>query len=122
MLTIVGRGHLPLCLKLLIPLQYKSRRGDVDLEAGTITLYDPKGARDEPRVHVIPLPPTAMAVIERRLRALSRTGNAPVFSTDSVLPLRLERVSEWVTEISAAMVEENESREAFQLRDLRRTL
>jgi len=100
----------------------RARAGDVDLEAGTITLYDPKGARDEPRVHVMPLPPTASAILERRLRALSIAGNAPIFSTDSVSALRLERVSEWVTEISQAMVEATESREPFQLRDLRRTL
>ena len=68
----------------------------------------------------MPLPPAARAVLARRL--ISITGNAPVFSTDSVSPLRLERVSEWVTEISQVMVEERESREAFQLRDLRRTL
>jgi integrase len=35
----------------------RARAGDVDLVGGTITLYDPKGARSKPRVHVIPLPP-----------------------------------------------------------------
>ena len=39
-----------------------------------------------------------------------------------VTPLRLERISEWVTELSIAMVEANQSREPFQLRDLRRML
>jgi len=46
----------------------------------------------------------------------------PVFSSDGVTPLRLERISEWVTELSTAMVEANQSREPFQLRDLRRML
>jgi integrase len=99
-----------------------ARAGDVDLAGGTITLYDPKGARAEPRVHVVPLTSRAVAILARRLAALSGAGNAPVFSTDGVTPLRLERISEWVTELSAAMVAANESRESFQLRDLRRTL
>jgi len=100
----------------------RARAGDVDLEAGTITLYDPKGARDEPRVHVVPLSPRAVTILKRRLKALSGAGNAPIFSTDGVSALRLERVTEWVTEFSTAMVEAAESREPFQLCDLRRTL
>jgi integrase len=98
------------------------RAGDVDLAGGTITLYDPKGARDEPRVHVIPLPPRAVAILARRLDALSGGGNAAVFSTDGVTPMRLETVSVCVSALSQAMVEDHESREPFQLRDLRRTL
>ena len=98
------------------------RAGDVDLAGGAITLYDPKGARAEPRVHVIPLPPRAVTMIARRLDALPGGGNHPVFSTDSVTPMRLETLSVCVSELSAAMVAADESREPFQLRDLRRTL
>jgi hypothetical protein len=52
----------------------------------------------------------------------SQGGNAAVFSTDGVTPMRLETVSVFVSEVSDAMVAANESREPFQLRDLRRTL
>jgi integrase len=53
------------------------RAGDVDLVGGTITLYDPKGARSEPRVHVIPLPPRALGILARRLAALSGGPQCP---------------------------------------------
>jgi integrase len=100
----------------------RARSGDVDLVSGTITLYDPKGARSEPRVHVIPLSDHALMIVARRLDALCGGGNAPVFTTDGVTPMRLETLSEFVFELSQVMVEANESREPFQLRDLRRTL
>jgi len=100
----------------------RARAGDVDLAGGTITLFDPKGARVAPRVHVIPLPDRALTILTRRLEALTGGGNAPVFSTDGVTPMRLETLSVFVSELSQAMVEANESREPFQLRDLRRTL
>ena len=100
----------------------RARAGDVDLVGRTITLYDPKGARAEPRVHVIPLPERAVAILGRRLEALPAGVNAPVFSTDSVTPMRLETVSVFVSELSTALMAATESREPFQLRDLSRTL
>jgi len=42
----------------------RARAGDIDLDARLITLYDPKGARDEPRVHVIPLTSGALDIVE----------------------------------------------------------
>jgi len=100
----------------------RARAGDVDLIGGTLTLYDPKGARDQPRVHVIPLPSDALAILTRRMKALPGTGNAPIFSIDGATAMRLETLSEFVFGLSQAMVTANESREPFQLRDLRRAL
>lgn len=94
---------------------------DVDLSAGTVTLYDPKGARQQPRPHVLPLVKDAAALLKRRLEALAE--GEPVFSTDGEHPMRVETIGAAVDEIVTAMrkADPPEAREDFQLRDLRRT-
>jgi integrase len=73
------------------------KAGDVDLSADAVTLYDGKGARLQPRRHVLPLTKSAHEILERRLA---------------------------VTDISDKMLKADppEAREPFQLRDLRRTV
>jgi integrase len=93
---------------------------DVDLSAGTVTLQDSKGKRSQPRRHVLPLVKEATTILERRIEETSP--EAPtLFSTDKLTAMRHETVSVLVTDISTAMIKEDEAREAFQLRDLRRT-
>lgn len=116
------KDALQLCLLLggQRPAQLlRARSADVDLSAATITLYDPKGARQQPRRHVIPLTKEAGTILERRLGALVE--GEPVFSTDGKSRLRPETISVLVTDIALAMVRAKEAREAFQLRDIRRT-
>src|SRR5277367_2989854 len=133
------KDALTLCLDLggQRPTQLlRARETDVDLPGGTITLYDPKGARTQPRVHMLPLTETTFEIVKRRLDALQlareeakRKGEAAnrlaagswLFSTDDRTGMREETISEIVKNLSAAMVKANEAREPFQLRDLRRT-
>lgn len=96
----------------------RARAVDVDLSAGRIGLYDSKGARRQPRQHVIPLTPEAARILERRLKTL-RDGE-PIFSTGRTV-MRVETLSVLVREIGAEMTITKELREPFQLRDLRRT-
>lgn len=92
---------------------------DCDLSGGTLTLYDGKGSRHEPRAHVLPLTRKALPVVTR---LLSLRGESPtIFSTDGKRPMRSDTVSGLVTELSAAMVKAKEARQGFQLRDIRRT-
>lgn len=93
------------------------RPADVDLDAGTVTLYDPKGARQQARVHVLPLTEQAAAIVERRLAAKGDF----LISRHGKVPMRGETLCKVVAEISAAMVESGTAREPFQLRDIRRT-
>ena len=86
---------------------------DVDLDGLTITLRDPKGKRHEPRLHVLPLVPEALAILERRLTGLS--------GDDRLFTMTPEALSAVVTELSTELVKAEAAREAFQLRDLRRT-
>jgi integrase len=92
---------------------------DIDLKAGTITLYDGKGSRCEPRRHVLPLVKQAAEILERRLQCAN--AGIPLFSTDDRTTIRHETLSVIVGEISAEMVKAKEAREDFELRDLRRT-
>jgi integrase len=115
------RDALQLCLLLggQRPMQLlRMKAADVDLSAGTVTLYDGKGARSQPRRHVLPLVKDAAAILERRLES---AGDAPLFSTDERTVMRSETLSALVADISDAMVKAKEAREKFQLRDLRRT-
>ena len=86
---------------------------DVDLAGETVTLRDPKGKRNEPRLHVLPLVPEALAIVERRITGLD--------GDDKLFTMRPEALSVAVADLSAAMVKDKGAREPFQLRDLRRT-
>ena len=102
------------------PLQLLRMRGtDVDLSAGSVTLYDAKGARQQPRRHVLPLVKEAAAIVQARIDGKAAT--APVFSTHGETAMRHETLSMMVADLSRAMMKAGEAREAFQLRDLRRT-
>ena len=105
---------------------------DIDVDAGTITLYDKKGRRRTgPRRHVLPLVKEASVILEARLgairdiaqrrKAIGDDRPVPVISTDDVTPMNRCTLSTLVKEISAEMVKEGEARAPFQLRDIRRT-
>lgn len=100
---------------------------DLDLTAGTITLYDPKGARTQPRTHVLPVPDAAIPILIR-LSARVVTfpanfqGKSPLlFSSDGVKGLRVETVSALVNKLASEMLTRKQLREGFEMRDLRRT-
>lgn len=118
----VKRDALTLCLLLggQRPTQLlRARPVDADVSAGTLTLYDPKGSRQQPRPHVLPLTKRATAIVRR---AVAVNAEAPyLFTSDGKRGLRPETLSAAVAEIAADMVKAKEARERFELRDLRRT-
>jgi integrase len=105
----------------------RARLVDLDLNARTLTLYDPKGARSQPRTHVLPVPDTAADTLMRlseRANALKGSGDGKsklIFTSDGVRGLRVETASALVNELASSMLASNEAREGFELRDLRRT-
>lgn len=114
--------HLSLLLGGQRPMQLlRLKAVDVDLSADTITLYDRKGARSQPRRHVLPLAEEAHEILQRRLAATGT--NLPLFSSDGESQMRHETISVLVTDIAEKMrtADPPEARESFQLRDLRRT-
>lgn len=119
----VRRDALELCIYMggQRPTQLlRLRRQDVNLSARTITLYDSKGKRRQPRVHVMPLIQPAVEILQRRLANL--TLGEPIFSTDARSNMDRGTLTNFVTEISREMLEAKEVYEPFTLRDIRRTL
>lgn len=93
--------------------------GDVDIEAAMLTLYDPKGSRQQPRVHRLPLTARAAGIVKSLLEA---NADKPFLITlNGKVHVRTETLSEVVTSIAAKMVTDKTAREPFELRDLRRT-
>jgi hypothetical protein len=89
---------------------------DVDLPARTLMLLDRKGSRVLPRVHVLPVVPQIMPIVERLVSAARLVGELCVWGSTSRKTLTTA-----VARISDAMVAAGEAREPFELRDVRRT-
>jgi len=124
------RDLLLLCLLLggQRPTQLlRARLVDLDLSGNTITLFDPKGARSQPRVHILPLTDEAARILNRLAERSASFVNVSdgksslLFTSDGMRGLRVETVSALVNDIATEMLEAKELRESFQLRDLRRT-
>jgi integrase len=111
------------CLLLLggqRPVQLlRLERTHVDLPGATVTLYDRKGRRTQPRSHVLPVVREVKEILERRLA----TGDRFIFSTDGEHAMRVETLGAAVGGIVEKMLAANppEARSEFQTRDLRRT-
>jgi len=105
----------------------RARLTDLDLSAKTLTLRDEKGARSQPRIHVLPLTKSAHDILQRLATRSSGFGaqedgkSPPLFTTLGKQLLRLETLSSTVAEIAREMTKAGEVTEHFQLRDLRRT-
>ncbi len=93
---------------------------DFDPEAHTLRLLDPKGRRQQPRVHLVPLLPDAEAAMQ-----VLRTPPMGPFVFSVTLGARAAvytTVRQHVSAVAAAMVEEEEATEVFTPGDLRRTV
>lgn len=99
------------------------QRHDVDLDAGTVTLWDKKGRNrhDKPRVHRLPIPDELLPRLSARMQ-LSHKPDAWVFSSTGKVHVRQESVADVVKSICSDMEKAGElERGKFSLRDLRRT-
>jgi len=124
------RDLVLLCLQLggQRPSQLlRVRLVNLDLSARTITLYDPKGARAQPRTHILPVPDAALFILKSladKATALPANGDGKsplLFTSDGHRGLRVETVSALVNSLASEMLVTKELRERFELRDLRRT-
>lgn len=108
----------------------RARVNDFDPATATLRLLDPKGRRSEAREHVLPLAPLAASLVndliaratdKARARAKETATaldpNPPLFVSTQGKPLDVSTPGKRVNEIAAAM-----GGEAFDLRDLRRTV
>jgi integrase len=89
---------------------------DVDLPGRTLTLYDGKGRRILPRVHVLPLVPQAVALLEPHVKVARHAGIPNVWGR-----MHPATLSHAVQKVCEAMLATRDTHEPFQLRDFRRT-
>lgn len=95
---------------------------DVDVSARTVSLFDPKGKRAQPRLHILPICDQAMTVLESCISRAARQKSPYLLSSYGKVPVRPEQLSKIVTDISAGMLVDGVVDAKFQLRDLRRTV
>lgn len=102
----------------------RARREDLDLRAGFITLLDPKGNRDRPRVHTLPLVGPAL-VYAKYLDHKAWLNRTDCLFASEVLPnqhVASDLVSRVAAEISNTLLANNLIRKKFTKADLRRTV
>jgi len=99
---------------------------DFDETAKTLTLYDPKGRRKEPRPHVVPVVGEALPILKAFAKEAKERRSPWLFSTHGKVKLRAETVTAAVTAISDGLAAEakktGRSFEPFVLSDLRKAV
>lgn len=96
------------------------KSADVDLHAGTVTIYDPKGRRLQARRHVLPLTVRARQEIEPWV--VQHPDGYLLSSTGGRVPLRQETLSNAFHDIAKVMRSGGEVFKDIRLGDLRGTI
>lgn len=98
----------------------RARLSDFDTENATLRLLDPKGRRDQPRKHIVPLLPEAVSA----LHAMGEPRSGPfIFTFDRGRSgCDSAGLGYRVRQVAAAMVEAGAATGPFTFGDLRRTI
>ncbi len=112
LLSLLLGGQRPEQLGRLMP-------ADVDLDGGMVSLYDPKGKRQQARQHVLPLSDRGKAIVTRRIEYAK--GGWLFSSTHGRVKIRPQTLTAAVVKIAAVMLAQGAARADFQMRDIRRT-
>lgn len=96
----------------------KLRESDVDWDADTFTLKDPKGRRTKVRDHMLPMTDLTREILSRRK---TQAMNGWLFTHTGNAPLNSATPSHAVTDICRAMQAAGECTEHFQMSDIRRS-
>jgi hypothetical protein len=95
---------------------------EVQFVTRVLLLRDRKGRRSEPRQHWLPITPPVATALKALVERNQAAGCPWVFSTTLRRPICSETLSAIVNEICAAMLDAGETREKFEMRDIRRTV
>jgi integrase len=88
---------------------------DFDPDTATLRLLDPKGKRERPRLHQIPLAPVGAAIVEKLVARAKALGSNSLFSSGGAV-VHYSTPGKRVSTISAKI-----GGQPFDLRDIRRT-
>jgi integrase len=102
----------------------RAERTDYNKDEALLTLRDPKGNRDIPRLHVVPLVQEAVEIVETLDRLAEEEKNSALFFSTAKRGVLLdaETVGFEGNQIAKKMLAEGKARASFQLKDLRRTV
>lgn len=100
------------------------KREDLDLRAGLVTLLDPKGNRDRPRLHVLPLVGHGLRYAKYLDEKAYLNGTEYLFASEILREQHVasDLVSRVAAEISNRLINEKLIRRSFTKADLRRTV
>jgi integrase len=103
----------------------RARVTDVNLHARELTLYDAKGRRQQPRLHLLPIPIALVPVVERCIARAKEQSAECLFCHSGGKQLSAQAMSDHCSRICQSLLSAPESErvvtEPFQLRDMRRT-
>lgn len=94
---------------------------DLDEDAKTLTLRDPKGRREQPRVHVVPLPPEVLEIVKGRAKLARDLETKWLFTSDGKTRMVQTTPAALLEQLSADMVAAGKATAPFLPSDLRRT-
>ena len=93
-----------------------------DIKDGFLVLLDPKGKRDAPRRHPIPLEGMAGVVIAEAVDRANNLKTNWLFSSAGKVRLTPDTVSKYIDDVSEEFIKSGISTTPFSLADLRRTV
>ena len=93
-----------------------------DIKDGFLVLLDPKGKRDVPRRHPIPLEGMAGVVIAEAVDRANNLKTDWLFSSTGKVRLTPDTVSKYIDDVSEEFIRSGISTTPFNLADLRRTV
>ena len=93
-----------------------------DVQDDFLILLDPKGKRDAPRKHPIPLEGMAGDIIAEAMEKAKARGTKWLFSSNGKVSLHHATVSSYIASLSTEFVSRGISTIPFRLADLRRTI
>ncbi len=88
-----------------------------DYQGGTLTLFDTKGRRAQPRIHALPVSPQAAGILDRRVAEAQALGSPWLFTSTGRVPVVENSVSHFVHD----WVRSQTAIPPFSVGDLRRT-
>lgn len=91
-----------------------------DLDGDAVIISDPKGRRDKPRRHLVPLLSAANDALD--VMGTPRLGNYLVSVTHGESAAGYDVIGGWVRKVAAQMIEAGETSTVFTPGDLRRTV
>lgn len=106
------------CLQLL-----RATTKSIDLDENTILIFDGKGKREKPRLHLLPLLPLARREVVELMSQAKALGSQYLFpNTSGTKALDATMISAFVRALSDRLVKADDRIHPFKYQDIRRTI